>query len=402
MHMTNLVAHMTDIPLPQVMVSLKGIEGLSRKSLVFLLSKQKAISCEIVDEHPNAINIIDIDDYRGKEAWESLESAHAPVIVLGREPLDIDNGVLLQKPFRPKQLLAAIESLAADVRQQVTTRFQADKQESHDDNSTMANIEQPVTATDPAEKKGLSHNAASSLNEREVFAHVGTSADVDLNDPHAVAEVQYDPDQFLASRMLELIELATSKHKIIRIGCCDVAFYIDPHQRCIHTLVKERNLRTFGALPLDNAHFNFRKGAMLPANIKSHGLSLGYEAFVWRMILASSRGRLPVNTDLDQRFMLRRWPNLTRLMLFPHATQISAIWVSSAKSIRELIELLGIPQRYVFAFFAATHLMGYLRPADAIDGRTEKPASKPKHKHRGLFRRLLKTLYRKQDGTSDD
>ncbi len=407
MYMTQLVAHMTDTPLPHVMVSLKGIEGLGRKSLAFLFSTQKAIACEIVDEHPNAINIIDIDDYRGKAAWESLHSQHAgkphaPVIVLGREPMDVENGVLLQKPFRPQQLLAAVESLAAEVRQQLESAFQADETEPNNANSTEAVADKAITASVSTEKKGLSQSAASSLNERETFAHIGTRADVDLNDPRALAEVQYDPDQFLASRMLELMKLAANEHKYIRIGCCDVAFYIDPHERCVRTRVKEKNLRTFGALPLDGARFKHHKEARLPADIETQGLRLGYEAFIWRLILASSRGRLPENTDLDQRFVLRRWPNLTRLMLFPHATQISAIWVSSPKSIREVIELLGIPQRYVFAFFAVTSLMGYLRPTDPLGSNTAQPAVKPKHKRRGLFRRLLKTLYRKQDGTSDD
>ncbi len=398
---------MTDTPLPHVMVSLNGIEGLGRKSLAFFFSTQKSMACEIVDEHPSAIKIIDIDDYRGKAAWESLQTPHAgkphaPVIVLGREPMDVDNGILLQKPFRPKQLLAAVESLAAGVRQQIESTLQADDHEPNDASSAEVVIEKTVTATVPGDKKGLSQSAASSLNERETFAHIGTRADVDLNDPHAITEVQYDPDQFLASRMLELIKLAANEHQIIRTGCCDVAFYIDPHQRCIRTLVKEKNLRTFGALPLDGARFSHHKEARLPIEIESHGLRLGYEAFIWRMILASSRGRLPENTDLDQRFVLRRWPNLTRLMLFPHATQISAIWVSSAKSIREVIELLEIPQRYVFAFFAVTNLMGYLRPADPMGSTNAQPVSQPKHKRRGLFRRLLKTLYRKQDGTSDD
>lgn len=398
---------MTDAPLPHVMVSLKGIEGLGRKSLAFLFSTQKAMACEIVDEHPNAISIIDIDDYRGKAAWESLRShpdgkTGAPVIVLGRNPMLVENGILLQKPFRPRQLLSAVESLAAKAMQTIESAVQEGKHKAPDASRTEAVSENSVAESVSPKNRGLSQRAASSLNKRETLAHIGTGEDVDLNDPQAIAKVQYNPGQFLASRIMEIMKHAANEHKIIQIGCCDVAFYIDPHQRCIHTLVKEKYLRSFGALPLDDASFSHHKKSRLPSEIESHGLRMSYEAFIWRMILASSRGRLPENTDLDQRFILRRWPNLTRLMLFSHATQISAVWISSAKSIREVIELLGIPQRYVFAFFAVTSLMGYLRPTDTLDQTTALPVSKPKHKRRGLFRRLLKTLYKKQDETSDD
>lgn len=403
MNMTNLVADMTETPLHPVMVSLRGIEGISRKSLAFLFSSQKTTQYEIVEEHPQAIKIIDIDDYRGQSAWDSLqvsaeEPNSAPVVVLGREPVTIENGISLQKPFRPRELLAALETLANKITKtpEVAISAPAVQEQLATDDKKSALGSSTVDASAEPSSKGLSQSAASSLNEREIHSFIGTTQDVDLTDPEAIAQIQFDPGQFLAERMLELIKLAAREHKYIRIGCCDVAFYIDPQQRCIRTLVKEKNLRTFGTLPLDFKTFAYHREHKLPVEIEAHGFRFSYEDFIWRMVLAGSRGRLPENIDLDQRFVLRRWPNLTRLLLFPHATQISAAWIASPKSIKEIVAQLAVPQRFVFAFFAVTHMMEYLTPVEPSSQPVSEPIPEQQHKSRGLFRRLLKTLYRKK------
>ncbi len=375
---------MKELPPNPVILSFSGIEGLSRKSLAFLFSAQKTPRYEIVDEHPDAIKIIDIDDQLGKAAWEDLQASGrgqpgTPVIIVGRESLDVANGISLQKPFFPRQLLAAVESLAAEIRKQMAPPA--------GDTGTPAG----AVSAPSAARKTLSPGIASGTNKREALTHIGTTPDVDLDDPNAVAEVQYDPGQFLVQRMLELIGLAAMEKIYIHVGCCGVVFYIDPHQHCIRTLVKERNLRTFGALPLDYDAFVYHKEARLPKEIESLGFSFPNEDFVWRMILASSRGRLPKNTDLDQRYLLQPWPGLARLPLFPHVMQVSAAWAASPKSIREMAGELDIPQRYIFTFFAAANTMGYLQPAGATGDQTPQPTRKAKRASRGLLSRLLKT-----------
>ncbi|WP_456404069.1 hypothetical protein [Thiolapillus sp.] len=372
---------MDEQPHSPVLVSFKGIEGIGRKSLSFLFSSQKNARYQVIDEHPDAIRIIDIDDYRGRTAWESLlasgDDRHtAPVIILGLEPVAIENGISLQKPYRPKQLLDAIESLAASIRKSTQTTVPNSKEQNK--------------------------SAPTGVNERESHAFVGTTEDVDLDDPSASTEIFYDPGQFLAHHLLELIKLAAKGRKYIRTGCCDVAFYIDPKQHCIRTLVKEKNLRTFGALPIDHNTLKYHKESNLPPEIESHGFCFSYDDFLWRMVLASSRGRLPKDTDLDQEFILQGHPNLSKPLLFTHAVQISAAWSASPRSIKDVIRQLNIPQRYVFAFFTATYLMGYLTPANPSNHTW--PQTKPRQQRgrRSLVRHLMKTLHRNKGAHTDE
>ncbi|WP_457673169.1 hypothetical protein [Thiolapillus sp.] len=377
-----------------VRISLKGIEGLGRKSISFLLSMQKTRRYEVVDEHPDAITIIDIDDFRGLEAWNKIKSnpgqSRNPVILLGLEPMEVKQDIALRKPFRPDDILGAIERLLERVSGQAANETIEPEEEA----------EPSSLATDrrmPDKRKALSSSAASSLNDRELHAFVGSATDVDLDDARALASVQYSPDDFLAWQLNRLMETAVREQKYLRLGCCDAEFYIDPFQKRVHTLTGERSLRSLGALPLGHENLSTRKLSELPEELRTEGQHHSWESFIWRMALASSRGRLPEGTDLDQRFILRRWPNLTRLMLFPHATRISAAWVAGPRSIREILEQLSLPQRHVFAFFSAAMATGYLKAVDSTnqsqDSRTSTPGT---NRRRGLFRRLLKTLYRKQ------
>ena len=391
-----------ETPIDTVNICLKGIEGPSRKSLVFLLSNQRNTTYKIVDDHPDAITIIDIDDYRGKAAWNRIVNSGihgntANVIVLGRTPVTVENGVMLQKPFRPAQLLDAIYMLLPECQDEKKLALEHAKSPGW--SSSPAGGRQPSRAAqEPShspQRKGLSRAAAASLNEREMHAFLGTTPDVDMDNVRAIEKIQYEPGNFLAPKMQALIKQATKNNRILRVQCIDAAFYIVPQQQCVRTLVKEKSLRAFGALPLGHRSLELKAVSKLPAKVEALGYRYSYEDFIWRLALASSRGRLPKHVNLDQRHQLRRWPNLTRLLLFPHATQISALWIASPKSIREVVNQLGIPQRYVFGFFASASMMGYLQPVGEVHA-APMPTN-TRSRHRSLFRRLLDNLSRKHE-----
>ncbi|WP_456372758.1 hypothetical protein [Thiolapillus sp.] len=378
-----------------VRICLRGIEGLGRKSLAFLFSTQANRRLELVDEHPDAITIIDVDDYRGKAAWKEIQSrepAGRPTILLGLDAVAQQGAVALQKPFRTKDILAAIDSL-----------LKARKPEPEPAAARQDSPKRVQDATTRVEGTGrrprLSAHAATSLNERELHAFVGSAADVDLDDPAARASIEYSPDRFLAHRLGDLVLNATREDKYLRLSCCDAEFIVDPKKRCIHTDVGESSLRSLGALPMAGEPARRQKLSTFPDESESQKWQcFSWEAFIWRMALACSRGRLPEGTNLDQRYQLKRWPNLTRLMLFPHATRISAAWVAAPLSLKEILNRLSLPQRYVFAFFSAASAAGLLvdaathPPADTM----ENTSKQQPRQRRGLFRRLLKTLYKKQ------
>ncbi|MGB0845273.1 MAG: hypothetical protein ACPGSM_01065 [Thiolinea sp.] len=113
------------------------------------------------------------------------------------------------------------------------------------------------------------------------------------------------------------------------------------------------------------------------------------ESLIWTTSLLTSRGRLNRNADLNQPLRLKHWPNLTRLEQFPHVMQIAAAWQQRAGTVFDVSGWLDIPQRYVIAFYNASHTLSLFAVEQATPQLKEKTAPK---KNRGLFSRLLKRL----------
>jgi hypothetical protein len=63
---------------------------------------------------------------------------------------------------------------------------------------------------------------------------------------------------------------------------------------------------------------------------------------------------------VDAPVRLRSWPNLNRLTLPPEAMRIAGLWSRGPQSLRETVRQLGIPQRYVFAFYSACAALGHV------------------------------------------
>jgi hypothetical protein len=116
------------------------------------------------------------------------------------------------------------------------------------------------------------------------------------------------------------------------------------------------------------------------------------EALMWQMVLFASRGRIPAGTNLIAPIHLRNWPNMTRLALFPHAMRIAAFWSARPHSLLETAEVLGIPQRYVFAFYSAAHALDLVSAGENVEDTPGGPAANVHSQKRGILGRILARL----------
>lgn len=113
------------------------------------------------------------------------------------------------------------------------------------------------------------------------------------------------------------------------------------------------------------------------------------ESILWTVSLLASHGRLNRDANINQRWVLKHWPNLTRVENIPHVMRISAAWQQRPGTVFDVAKWLDIPQRYVFAFYTAASVLGLM----AIDeGKVEYQEKEAPKKNRGLFSRLLKRL----------
>lgn len=116
------------------------------------------------------------------------------------------------------------------------------------------------------------------------------------------------------------------------------------------------------------------------------------ESLIWRTALWASRGRVPKGTSFTTPVSLRRWPNVTKLMVFPQALRVSALWAKAPYSLVDTAKYLAIPQRNVFAFYSAVHAIGLVSNAQGDKSRHIKSTTSTTKGRKGLLSRIINRL----------
>jgi hypothetical protein len=115
------------------------------------------------------------------------------------------------------------------------------------------------------------------------------------------------------------------------------------------------------------------------------------DAFLWKVALWTSRGRVPAGTQLSVPVFLRYWPNMSRLLLPPHALRIAALWAHQPHSLLQTTRALKLPQRYVFAFYSAANALDLAGPCRRSSDTLFEPAT-TESKNRGVLARIMERL----------
>jgi hypothetical protein len=140
--------------------------------------------------------------------------------------------------------------------------------------------------------------------------------------------------------------------------------------------------------------------SLININKMSKGENLVWEdadAVLWKVSIWASRGRLPlIYNNIDKKFSLKYWPNLTRFMMTPHSMEIAALWTKDPISLRKTLDLLDIQQRYVFSFYSAAIALDLItfetedRKSSKVISDVNHALKKPEAKRKGVFSKLLK------------
>jgi hypothetical protein len=165
-----------------------------------------------------------------------------------------------------------------------------------------------------------------------------------------------------------------------------------PDGRRVLQQFSDSQLRTLSVIPIANTNLTISVlNDHMPVERNGHSVT-DSEALVWKTALWASRGRVPVGICLDTPVFIRRWPNLTRLQLFPHALRIAALWSQQPHSLLATAQALKIPQRHVFGFFSAANALGLASTTRREVDFLFQPAPLKKSKRHNLFGRILNRL----------
>ena len=85
------------------------------------------------------------------------------------------------------------------------------------------------------------------------------------------------------------------------------------------------------------------------------------DAMIWKVALWTARGRLNQRMDPEKVYKLKEKPEFSRMIEIPHAPEITELWYDHRLSALDIVRILNVPQRFVFAFMSGADALGWLQ-----------------------------------------
>jgi hypothetical protein len=347
--------------------------------LVFQGPAKGAYDLVATPQQANAV-IFDFDCLSAETLWQSYRDKHPhlPTMIFSLQIREMANIVFVQKPLQIERVLKGLATL-----------------------QTLPNV--PVITAPPPKVAETSHSThdiklaqelAIEAKEQAIHEYCGYLEDIDPNAPDQIEKIYYDPSKYLQGFLEKAYQMSQEQpHAGIWVdGLADPMILqgSDNLLKCA-TGWDEQKLRTMTLIPLTK-RLQFRPidaKEIQQLETKYHFAKQPLDNALWKVALWTARGHLPRGINLHHRVILNEWPNFTRLIVTPHALQITALWATRPSSLIETAHHLNIKQRYVFSLFSAAAALKLVATdrhnQDAI-------ATFSKHAKRSILQRILARL----------
>lgn len=375
-------------------VALLGFSERSLRTLVIFFERHLADSCVPSEQDIADASLIDFDALDAKNLLEVEQATRPdqPRILLATNPeaCRVPGAVLVRKPVKMDILLSILLNLRHKIFQ--PRRMTAEQLAAILSKNTRA-ADYSHHSHNPTRQFVLAGLPATEKNFREKFHYIGSMPDVDLENPGEREKIFYAPQQFLQGFVEQAFTLGIGNGSVVRLsGPAFGRITIYPFARKITVHTASYSLSTVSRIPLGEADVKIELLPDAPQFPPETESLETLDAFLWKLALWASRGRLPLGTDLNSPLVLKRWPNLPRLLPAPHATRIAGLWAREPIVLSRSLKALNIPQRHVFAFYSACAAQGIVVPAKrALDPLLISAPSKY-NQEPGLFGKLTKRI----------
>ncbi len=239
------------------------------------------------------------------------------------------------------------------------------------------------------------NQAAILSHTRDDQEYIGSAPDIDQDDPEQLASAQYNPVVYFQSHIQRAARKAGKYRKAVLLTMPHGSLVVVSDGKSALLDIKESRLHAFCAIPINDETLTmiFMEEDALQ-KYRANATPVALVQILWKAAIWASRGRFPIKTSLNNKVIFRDWPDISHLLLFPHALRIAALWADQPCSLIETARTLEIHQRYVFAFYSASNAIGiaYVRGGDGSEN--DRDDSKPAKKTRapGLLNRMLNHL----------
>ncbi|MGR9115067.1 MAG: hypothetical protein ACU85E_04825 [Gammaproteobacteria bacterium] len=397
-------------------VALLGMDGRTQKTLaMYLQGPCKSASVTVVNDHEADVNIIDADLPQGRVLLEKLlnKESLCPLIVLSLNDIEHDKVLFLKKPIKTEAMLAVLaqakgmshKNSGSDhgkVRTQPSETIGTNEQRSttvtRDDSEEDLSISPPLKhfVADFSERdKTSKHRTAMLMDEKGFTALMSGLKPIDIGNKQQLLEASYDPKDYFQGYVHSAFKIANTRGQVLQLNSSWKQLLIFPHSKEIWLDSDDKQLRAFAGIAINKK--GNQKMSISPLNPKmASGGALDkfqtMDAMLWKLACWTSKGRYPVQLDIERPVYLKYWPNFTRLLVTPNAMRIAALLIDKPRSPVNIINVLNIKPEHVFMFISAASAIGLLGQATRnADSEVTPPELKPAKKQ-GVLRRIINKL----------
>jgi hypothetical protein len=382
---------------------------------LFLIQATKGV-CELVPLGGQEVTVVDLDVANSSRIWFDLRRQFSgPVIVLSLHPKELRDAIWVQKPIKADRLLQVLDEIRSMLKRGSNRVDQVDIPAAQvlssapppERNRAFLAPERIVITSgqgDRSERDGTA-SAAEKVSKAHSLRHeyCGNLPDEFYKDPLHRKDLFFDPALNLLGVFKEAVQRVKSERASMLISGLGQPLVFCADGERVFCEFNLNFLRPLAALPRSEVSIQLSPpyldpiSAESPADPRSQPLDL----LLWSLALWSSRGRVPVDTPLDEPIRLKRWPNLTRLPGVPGAMQMAALWYKQPMDLLTTAVKLKLPYRHVFSFYTACYALNLVEIEQIVSLRSaesevvsDSPQATVQEKapNRGLFARILNKI----------
>lgn len=366
---------------PVIGVTAVGMDERSECTLALALKQRSDGQCALTAESRASIAVIDLDNPDALEHFRSFRARQPtmPTVALAKCPPENLNVVYLTKPVPAALLITTIRELASTGQETVM-----------DNKVTPDKIERALKAID-------AKKAAKALGDRIEETRERASP---LQRSVAVKEAQthFDPSRFLLGQIQTAFVQAGERGQAAVLTCWeDKTIVLEPGTSVVSTNLSDGQIRSLAIVPCDSdttrpITVQYRDILATGTRPDTGHRLYAAEVFLWNLGLLTSRGRVPTGISLNERVYLRRWPNLTRMVMPPSAMRVLAYWIRQPCELLSMFDVLEVPLDEILSIYTAAHAANLAGPAKRrADFLMEPTVTEPSQK-RGILSAVLRRL----------
>lgn len=349
-----------------IKVSGIGFDTQGIATITFFFNKYCEARCIIVSEDDANVFLINMDHYLSSKDYLRIQKNFPdnPIIMVALKPIPPNKHYFLRKPILRNKLLEIID----DIEKKFDFRVASERR------SETVTAQSIISSMEVETKRAIEEQRSSAdiadlfIGKNETKPSHNTVKIV-VSEKQSNGKVKFNLDNYFLGAIFQAYNLAKKTRSVVKITGLWRPVLLFPDTDEVYVDLSNLQLRSICASSLYSQGTTAisrqitiektRREWQLKSCYKTERF-YSLENFMWKAAMCTSRGRIPDFIDVNETFIVRSWPNLTRLDPVPEALKLIAYWSASPRSIADAVKKLSVDQKHAFSLFTALYILGYI------------------------------------------